>query len=774
MPAYGKVKVDTITYDSSGTATDVSVANIATKASPTFTGTVTVPTPSADDNSTKAASTAYVQTELGDYALKAGPTFTGTVNAADLVLSGDLTVNGSTTTIDTTTLQVEDKNVVIGKVSSPSDTTADGGGWTLKGDSDKTFNWVNATDAWTSSEHIHLGDDKKLLIGTGSDLEIYHSGSHSNIKDAGTGQLNLWSNTFQFYNAAGNKTSMKIVEDAQVELYYDNSKKLETASGGVTITGTLAATAVTGDGSGLTNLPPGGNTVDLVADGAIAAGKPVIIKSNGKVAQVGESMTPRSTPAHKGTTWAYNADTDIADDECKYSASINCGTNLIFSMWFNETDDKWTSNVSYIDDTSNENIKVKYGTGYVHGNVGGVNYKASVALAYLGNNKVCIFYNGASTGAGTALIAEINPSTRAITYGSDVQISATGNNLAVSYDTDNSRILFAWCGNSSDNGFYQSYSFSGTTLSGAGSATQFALVGSNNGVRSINSVYDTNANRHVIVYEYKDYSNKGYAFSVETTGSSMNVSSLLEWNSNAMLTETMGLDVCFDSVNNRTVVRWSEANNANGKLVGLVCNASTGAVTTSGSISNTVGTYMTSNFHSDMIFDPISGSPYHAVGFQSGNHWMTFYKLSYNSSNGQYSTNGGSTLWATSEVRKYVALSSFGNSSGDIQVMANREFESTATDRHHGVQRMQTMSATSNLTASAQNFLGFAENAINDTATGTILLPGNIVGNQSGLTPGSHYYVKDDGTLGSGGNAAHAGGLAIASDKMMIRYVPKS
>ena len=133
MPAYGKVKVDTITYDLSGTATDVSVSNIATKASPTFTGTVTVPTASANDNTTKAASTAYVQTELGDYALKAGPTFTGTVNAADLVLSGDLTVNGSTTTIDTTTLQVEDKNIQIGKVSTPSDVTADGGGLTLLG-----------------------------------------------------------------------------------------------------------------------------------------------------------------------------------------------------------------------------------------------------------------------------------------------------------------------------------------------------------------------------------------------------------------------------------------------------------------------------------------------------------------------------------------------------------------------------------------------------------------------------------------------------------------
>ena len=201
MPTYGKVKVDTITYDLSGTATDISVSNIATKASPTFTGTI---------------------------------------NAANLILSGDLTVNGTTTTIDTTTLQVEDKNIEIGKVSSPSDTTADGGGWTLKGSSDKTFNWVNATDAWTSSEHIHLGDNKKLLVGTSSDLEIFHDGSNSYIKDVGTGVLQLNTNYLQVKNADDNETILAASQNGAVTLYHDNSAKLATASGGVTVTGTVS------------------------------------------------------------------------------------------------------------------------------------------------------------------------------------------------------------------------------------------------------------------------------------------------------------------------------------------------------------------------------------------------------------------------------------------------------------------------------------------------------------------------------------------------------
>jgi hypothetical protein len=108
--------------------------------------------------------TSAIQTQLNALAPKADPTFTGTVSAASLTLSGDLTVNGTTTTINSTTLSVDDKNIVIGDVETPTDTTADGGGITLKGATDKTFNWVDATDSWTSSEHINLASGKEYSI----------------------------------------------------------------------------------------------------------------------------------------------------------------------------------------------------------------------------------------------------------------------------------------------------------------------------------------------------------------------------------------------------------------------------------------------------------------------------------------------------------------------------------------------------------------------------------------------------------------------------------
>jgi hypothetical protein len=82
----------------------------------------------------------------------------------NLTVTGDLTINGTTTTVNATTITVDDKNIELGSVASPSNTTADGGGITLKGATDKTLNWVNATGAWTSSEDFNLVTGKNYEI----------------------------------------------------------------------------------------------------------------------------------------------------------------------------------------------------------------------------------------------------------------------------------------------------------------------------------------------------------------------------------------------------------------------------------------------------------------------------------------------------------------------------------------------------------------------------------------------------------------------------------
>ena len=84
--------------------------------------------------------------------------------SGDLEIIGNLIINGTTTTLSSTTITVTDKNIELGKIASPTNTTADGGGLTLKGATDKTFNWVNSTSAWTSSEHIDLASEKSYRI----------------------------------------------------------------------------------------------------------------------------------------------------------------------------------------------------------------------------------------------------------------------------------------------------------------------------------------------------------------------------------------------------------------------------------------------------------------------------------------------------------------------------------------------------------------------------------------------------------------------------------
>jgi hypothetical protein len=89
---------------------------------------------------------------------------TGGTISSDLTVTGNLTVNGTTTNINTTNLVIEDKNIVLGDVATPSNITANGGGITLNGDTNKTFNWINSTSSWTSSENLDLASGKVLKI----------------------------------------------------------------------------------------------------------------------------------------------------------------------------------------------------------------------------------------------------------------------------------------------------------------------------------------------------------------------------------------------------------------------------------------------------------------------------------------------------------------------------------------------------------------------------------------------------------------------------------
>ena len=255
--AYGKIKADTLVYDNSGSDVEKTIASLAasaptasptftgtpaaptaaantnntqiattefvhtiyaTKDSPTFVGTPAAPTAAANTNNTQIATTAYVD---GSFAPLAAPALTGNATAVNLTLSGNLTVNGTTTTVSSSTLEVADKNIELGKVSTPTDTTADGGGITLKGSSDKTITWDNGSNSWHFNQDIVV-DSGSITVkgGEGGNAYIYINADEADDNaDYWKIQHSAGDNTLKFenYTTGAYTTTLKLNPNGALE-----------------------------------------------------------------------------------------------------------------------------------------------------------------------------------------------------------------------------------------------------------------------------------------------------------------------------------------------------------------------------------------------------------------------------------------------------------------------------------------------------------------------------------------------------------------------------
>ena len=222
-------------------------------------------TGAADSNNTAVLNVGVVTANsfFGD-----GSGLTGVANTENVIgtaitmttgnITGNLTVGGVLTYDDVTNVDS------IGIVTARSGVKVVGGGVSI------TAGGLHVTAGITTvGGGLTLADDVRAKFGNDGDLQIYHDGSNSFIKDVGTGILQLNTNYFQVKNADDNEFIIQASQNGAVSLRYDNSEKLATSATGVTVTGTLAATAVTGDGSGLTGLAVGLNTAAASVSGIV-------------------------------------------------------------------------------------------------------------------------------------------------------------------------------------------------------------------------------------------------------------------------------------------------------------------------------------------------------------------------------------------------------------------------------------------------------------------------------------------------------------------------
>ena len=194
----------------------------------------------------------------GNQTITGNKTFTGTVvlptiaslsTSGNVIVGGDLTVNGTTTTINSTTLSVDDKNIELASTASPSDGGADGAGLTIKGDTDKTFSWLNATDAFTSSEHLELASGKAFYINGASVLNATTLGTgvvSSSLTSVGTIGAGIWQGTTIAiaYGGTGATTASGVRANLNLgDLALQNASNV-TITGGLISNATLSGVTV--------------------------------------------------------------------------------------------------------------------------------------------------------------------------------------------------------------------------------------------------------------------------------------------------------------------------------------------------------------------------------------------------------------------------------------------------------------------------------------------------------------------------------------------------
>lgn len=162
-------------------------------------------------------------------------------------------------------------------------------------------NTTGGTDlAVSTGDDITFADNSKAIFGAGSDLQIYHDGANSNIKDVGTGSLIIKGTNLQLRSNDTNEKFVTCVENGAVDLYHNNAAKLATTATGVTITGVSAATSYTGDGSTLSKVT---TKTSATGSSVVAAGTTAQRDGSPSAGMLRFNSTATSFEGYDGSAW---------------------------------------------------------------------------------------------------------------------------------------------------------------------------------------------------------------------------------------------------------------------------------------------------------------------------------------------------------------------------------------------------------------------------------------------------------------------------------------
>ena len=626
-----------------------------------------------------------------------------------------------------------DGKILIGNITTPFSTTnyrkvqigqVDGG-------------WINLARTGVPADGNHLGAIQGFSKGADG---TYHPVAGFDIKADGTPSNTSKPSRIEAYTTPASSTT-------QTERFRIGSAgQLGVAGANYGTSGQVLTSGGASAAPSWANPAAGGNSVDLVADGAIAAGKACIIKSNGKVAQVTESYSAMSTPTYDTENYT---SANMPSAYCPvpvYSPTAGCYAFLYRSGDYSKivaaklSNGAWTVG-SRLENVSGEGQYSQHASMCVvpASEISGVSHDvlAVVYRDYPGNND------------GYLRLGQINSNNSVSLNSSYTDI--TGGDLFRSsmQAVGNGKILLAYSRGSSDGVKAMIINVTGSNSFSTGSEVSVGSSTNSNGVH----VSEPDSNGKVII-TYTNNSHNLKAVAASISGTTITLGTEVELDSYA-LSSLRECKVAYNKDDDNFLAVWSDNS--------LECAAMTVSGTTiTKSAKTAVANIETRGI--GVVYDSRLKHFWAHVSRDGNNNDTTNYYYPITET-GATAPSIGTAKTTTFSSDLLDALNSFYYESDNIVVSVGRR-----TNNSNEIKLIAAKLGTtsSNFSADNINFIGFAEDAINDTATGTIKLRGNVVGNQSGLTPGLKYKVNDDSTLSQSWVTNSVGLLAIAADKGII------
>jgi hypothetical protein len=324
----------------------------------------------------------------------------------EIVDSANLTFSGSTLAVTgNTTISA---NLSVTNVVSAANVAATHVGTsTLDTSGLATLASLSVTGNATFNGNVDLQDNDQLLIGTGDDLQLYHDGLNSYIKDAGTGALKIDASQLdiQTSNSTATETMATFVRDGAVSLYHDNTLRFSTSSSGANVTGTFGV-------SDLATLASANVTSTFQVIGTSTLAGNTTFANNVTIAG--------DLTVSGNTTFASDVQFEINDSLAATSTVSSLFTSSGNTVIGDSTDDIITLNAKVVNDiipNANNTYNVGsataiYDTVYAENLVGNV---AWTSITSKPDPVVTVTLTGEVTGTGNATLTDLGNGTVSIT-----------------------------------------------------------------------------------------------------------------------------------------------------------------------------------------------------------------------------------------------------------------------------------------------------------------------------------------------------------------------